>query len=42
MDTNPNEINEIGFNSALLDDETLFSSHTINTLPPIDLDISIN
>ena len=31
-----NETTETDFNSKLLDDETLFSSHTVNTL--IDLD----
>ena len=32
MDTNQNESTETDFNSNLLDDGTLFSSHTINTL----------
>ena len=39
MDKNPNETTETDFNSTLIDDETLFSSHTKSTLSLIDLEI---
>ena len=38
MDTNHNKTTETNFNSTLLDDGTLFSSHTVNTLSLIDLE----
>ena len=37
MHSNLNQTKEADFNSKLQDDETLFSSHTLNTLSLIDL-----
>ena len=42
MDSNLNGTTETDFNFRLLDDAPLFSSHTINTLPMIDLENNNN
>ena len=42
MDCKSKETTETNFNSALQDDDTLFSSHTVNTLSLIDLEKKIN
>ena len=38
VDTNHNETKGTYFNSTLLEDRTLFSSHTVNTLSLMDLE----
>ena len=42
MNTNPNETSETSFNSTLLGDGTIFSSHTVNTLKLIYLENNDN
>ena len=42
MDSNLNETTENDFNSTLLDDGSLFSSHKVNTLSLKDLNNNIN
>ena len=42
MNSNLNETTETNFNSTLIDDGTLFSSHTVNTLSLIHLENNNN